>query len=61
MRRRFGFLAWVALTCGIVSGCGGGDGAVNTGPAGDNRSAQEKETDELLEKSRLEYNKKLRR
>jgi hypothetical protein len=62
MVRCFGFLAWVALTCAVLQGCGGGaDTGLNTGPATDNRTAEEKQSDELLQKSRADYNKKFRR
>jgi hypothetical protein len=59
MRRRYGILAWLALTTGILVGCGADNTGLNTGPATDPRSAQEKESDNILEKSRADYNKKV--
>jgi len=53
-------LAMLVLSCAIVPGCGGGTEPVRTAPGTDTRSAQEKETDAMLQKSQQDYNKKFR-
>jgi hypothetical protein len=60
MRRLFGVLASTALASGLFLGCGNGGGTepLKTAPGTDTRSPQEKETDELLQKSLKDYNKK---
>jgi hypothetical protein len=59
MRRLFPLLAALGLLSAIVSGCGGND-PLRTAPGTDTRSAQEKESDALLQKSQQEYNKRFR-
>lgn len=58
MRRAFVALASMGLTCGIFLGCGGGNEPIKTAPGTDTRTAQEKESEDLLQKSQQEYNKK---
>jgi hypothetical protein len=59
MRRLLPLLAALGLLSAIVSGCGGND-SLRTAPGTDTRSAQEKESDALLQKSQQEYNKRFR-
>jgi hypothetical protein len=59
MKRLFPRLAALGLLCAVVLGCGGND-PVRTAPGTDTRSAQEKETDALLQKSQQDYNKRFR-
>ncbi len=52
MKRLFALMAGFVLTGGMMLGCGGGgSGTQNTGPSVDNRSAQEKESEALLQRA----------
>jgi hypothetical protein len=62
MKRLFGVLASTALTGVIFFGCGGGGtDTPKIAPGTDTRTAQEKESDETLQKSLGEYNKKVKK
>jgi ABC-type glycerol-3-phosphate transport system substrate-binding protein len=57
MRRRAVLMAMLAGACAVL-GCGGSDTTVATGPAGDNRSPEQKESDDMMQKAIQKYQKK---
>ena len=56
MRRLVGVLAMLILL-GALPGCGDSGAAPQTGPAGDNRAKEIKESDDLMQKQLQEYRK----
>jgi hypothetical protein len=61
MKRWFGLLGSMVVTGAFFLGCGNtGTEPLRTAPGTDTRSPQEKETDDLMQKSLKEYNKRAR-